>query len=339
MRRCKKTQQAVGSAAFDLTQMGALADLYDAGKRGDYLGTGIAAAGAIPAVRVAKGAKKAAQAVGDLAAPAKGQVGFDPTNFTPGGVLGLYPSTKAKKIHGDTLTEGGYSVNLPTGVVPTEGLMVGKYKNTDPRNMVVPREQFTPASVRQHAKTNVDEFGKKDVYFGSWMSPENKAYLDVVQRFEPDKLRLATKTGERTKQIAGWDVGKKAEFPIGQWRDFVASPEFRGRMDEMAGVGRKYLDRYPTKEWWDMHGSSFERAYGEKNLPQVAGFSAATAPVSNPYDNMRAMSEYIRRHIQGEPTIQPGFRIPEGGMGPWRATTCRGTKPHCQSGEGRGRQS
>ena len=245
--------------------------------------------------------------------PAKG--------FAPGSIaeLGAHPTTTPEAIYGGTMEKGGYSVNLPSGQIPSEGLMVGKYKNTDPRNLVVPQEGFNPAAIEQHAATNAAALAKEGAHLGTWVGPDGKIYLDVAQQYPVDKIRLATKTGERTGQLAGYNVGAGESFPIGNWRDFVASPEFKARMDEMAGTGRDYLSKFPSKEWWDMHGSAFERAYGTENLPQVAGFSAATAPVSNPYDNMRAMSEYMRRHISGEPIIQPDYRIPEGGMGPWSA--------------------
>lgn len=269
----------------------------------------------------------AQELAGGFGGVTKGVRGPPLKGFAPGSIaeappvaqLGDFPTTTPRAIYGGTMQGGGYSVNLPTGQIPTEGLMVGKYANTDPRNMIVPVDDFKQAAIRQHAATNAAALNNPSNYLGTWKSPEGQVYLDVSQRFDPDKIRVATKYGERTNQISGYNVAGKDTFPIGNWRNFVASPEFRGRMDEMAGVGRDYLNNFPSKEWWDMHGSSFERAYGTENLPQVAGFSAATAPVSNPYDNMRAMSEYMRRHISGEPTIQPDFRIPEGGMGPWSA--------------------
>lgn len=59
-----------------------------------------------------------------------------------------------------------------------------------------------------------------------------------------------------------------------------------------------------------MHGSSFERVYGKKDLPQVAGFTSSTAPGTAPYPNLQTMSEYMRRHIRGEDIVQPGWRVP-----------------------------
>jgi hypothetical protein len=82
----------------------------------------------------------------------------------------------------------------------------------------------------------------------------------------------------------------------------------------MADRGREYLSRFPSKEWWDMHGSSFERIYGPENMAQTAGFTASTAPNTKPIENLQHMSEYMRRYIRGEPVVQPDFRVPAGQM-------------------------
>jgi len=230
-------------------------------------------------------------------------------------LLGAYPTTTPARIVNQTADKGGYSVNLQSGILPTEGLMVGKYKNTDPRNLVVPRDEFGRPHVVQHAETNRAALDAPNNYFGTWWNkPENQVYLDVAQRFEPDQIRKATKAGERTGQLAGFNAATKEEFPIGNWKQFVQGPEFASRMHEMAGVGREYLKQFPAKEWWDMHGTGFERVYGSERLPQVAGLTAATAPSSKPIENLQTMSEYMRRYIKGEPTVQPDWRVPEGTM-------------------------
>lgn len=233
----------------------------------------------------------------------------------PGSILGLHPTTTPARIRGVTLKEGGYSVNLPSGELPTEGLMVGRYKNTDPRNVVVAQEQFKPAIIKDMAAKNAAELAKEERYLGTWLNPEDaKVYLDVSQRFPADKIRVATKAGERTGQLAGFNIGTRESFPIGNWREFVSSPEYRDRLFTMEKEGRQYLEGQPTKEWWDMHGTPFERVYGEENLPRVAGFSASTAPITNPRDNMRQMTEYMRRYLTGEPIIQPGWRAGPGNV-------------------------
>jgi hypothetical protein len=74
------------------------------------------------------------------------------------------------------------------------------------------------------------------------------------------------------------------------------------------------LEQHPTAEWWDMHGTSFERIYGRDRLNQVAGLIASTAPNRAPRENLQTMSEYMRRVIKGEPVLQPEWRVPEGEM-------------------------
>jgi len=59
----QRTQQEVASAAFGLTPMGSLAELYDTAKAGDAPGFGMAAAAAFPAAKAARGAKKAAETI------------------------------------------------------------------------------------------------------------------------------------------------------------------------------------------------------------------------------------------------------------------------------------
>ena len=65
-----RTQQAVGSAAFEFSPMGSLADLYDTFQARDAPGFGLAAAGAFPAAKAVKGVKKAADVAIDALAPA-----------------------------------------------------------------------------------------------------------------------------------------------------------------------------------------------------------------------------------------------------------------------------
>lgn len=80
-------------------------------------------------------------------------------------------------------------------------------------------------------------------------------------------------------------------------------------MRKMETVGRDYLAQFPTREWWDR--TPFERIYGEKRMPQAAGFIASTAPNAAPRENLQTASEYLRRAIRGEPILQPEFRVGE----------------------------
>ena len=230
-------------------------------------------------------------------------------------LLGKSPESTPEAIV-EATKEGGYSVNLPTGATPNEGLMMGKYANVDPRNMVLESGQpLTQDKLADFVARNEAALGKPENFLGTWADPESgKTYLDVSRRFEPNEVRKATKFGERTGQLAGYNVGEGASFPVGNWRQYIEGPEFAGRMDEMAAVGRDYLSKHMSKEWWDMHGSSFERVYGPERLERLAGFIAATAPNAQPRENLQTMSEYMRRLIKEEPIIQPDYRIPPGQM-------------------------
>jgi hypothetical protein len=227
--------------------------------------------------------------------------------------LGRHPTTNPKTIAAKTRASGGYSVNVPTGEIPEEGLMVGKYANDDPRNMVIEGRPVRSTDIEAHAKTNEQALKKPEHYLGTW-TDDGKTYLDVSQRFPGGQVRQATKAGEKTGQLAGFDVGNMESFPIGNWKEFVDSPDFAARLDEMSQRGRQYLDQFPSKEWWDMHGTGFERVYGPENMRQVAGFTAVTAPNSQLRPNVQTMSEYMRRHIKGEPIVQPDWRVPETAM-------------------------
>jgi hypothetical protein len=219
---------------------------------------------------------------------------------------------------------GGATVQPFTGAQPTSGLMVGKYPNVevpaDPRdlylrNLVLSGRPLTTSDLQAFVERNRPELTAANRYLGTWSDPETmKTYLDVAQRFDPEAIRTATKFGERTGQLAGYNIGTQQPFPVGNWPEFIQGPEYHQRLREMAGIGREYLSQFPAKEWWDMYGGPFERVYGQQNLPYVAGYTASTAPTLAPRPNLQQMSEYMRRQLAGEPIIQPEWRTPAGGM-------------------------
>lgn len=228
-------------------------------------------------------------------------------------LLGLFKSTTPGRIQNATRKDGGYSVNLQSGETPSSGLMMGKYANDDPRNMVV-EGPLTRAAIEQHALANRKVLDRPDHFFGTWRDPETgKTYLDVSQRFDPADIRAATKFGERTGQLAGYNVGAGATFPVGRLEDFVRGPEFARRQTELADQGYDYMRRMgQTPEWWPMRGTIVEDVYGTQNLPYISGYTASTAPNTPPRVNMQQASEYMRRQLVGEPIVQPDWRAPEG---------------------------
>ena len=187
--------------------------------------------------------------------------------------------------------------------------MMGKYPNEGSRTQML-TGKVTASDIRGFVTANANDLKKLDLYLGTWRDGGD-FYLDIARRFEPNEIRRATKFGEETNQLAGYNLGAQQDFPVGNWRAFIESPEFKGRLLEMRKVGREYLANHPTDEWWDLHGTLLERIYGKENLEVLAGFIASTAPNTNPTMNMRMASEYMRRHLIGEPIIQPDYRIPD----------------------------
>lgn len=230
--------------------------------------------------------------------------------------LGDFPNTEAQYIVDATKQNGGNSVNVLTGTEPTDGLMMGTYRNDDPRNMVI-TGQMEPGDAERFFQKNKDALQSEDKFFGTWYNPDDgKTYLDVSRRFEPDEIRKATKFGERTGQISGFNRGTFDTFPVGNWREFVNGDEFAQRMSEMNVRGAEHLAQHPNKDWWNLRGTNVEKTYTPERLPQVAGSVAATAPNMDPRRNLMVASEYMRRHIKGEPIIQPEWRVGDSGGPP-----------------------
>jgi len=229
----------------------------------------------------------------------------------PQGLLSRFSTSTPGRIVNKTKSGGGYSVNLQTGDVPQEGLMMGMYKNTDPRNVVIEGRPITKADVEQSVNINQKTLDNPENYLGTW-ADDGTTYFDVSKRFDPNDIRKATKFGERTNQIAGYNLGTGQEFPVGQWSEFIKSPEYAERLGILNKRGVEYLKNNPTKNWWNLKGTELEEIYGKENTKQIAGYLAATSPLSDVGKNVNLFSEYARRMKKGEPIVQPDFRVPEG---------------------------
>lgn len=230
---------------------------------------------------------------------------------TAQGLLGRFPTTTPARIVSRTRAQGGYTVNPVTGEVPTEGIMAGRFANTSEDVRII--DSLTRAAVEGEAAKIAGRFKSPDDFLGTWIEQSSgKTYLEPTRRFPAGEVRPATKFAERSGQKALWDVGLKQEYPVGNWREFVSGPEFAKRMGEMREEGIGYLSQHQNPDWWKTYGTSLERIYGPENIPQVAGFTAATAPITPTELNTRMMTEYMRRYIKGEPIVQPEWRAPEG---------------------------
>ena len=238
--------------------------------------------------------------------------------------LGTAPTARPGRVRNRTREQGGYTVQPKSGEVPETGLMMGMFGNEDmftsgpykgiSKNTVLDKDLTAP-DVEEFYGRHASRFNDPNTYAGAWKDMEtSKTYMDVSKRFDPDDIRKATKFGERTGQIAGYDIGKGEEFAVGSWDDFIQSSDFFKRMDEMEAKGKDYLAQHPTDEWWDIHGTSMADVYGPENVDRLSGYIATTAPNTAPTENMQVASEYMRRYLRGEPIVQPGYSVPATAM-------------------------
>lgn len=269
-------------------------------------------------------------------------------NFTA-----LPKDARPAAIHKGILADGGYTVHPATGQRVVAGqpgpTMVGVFPNSNARTMVIPQNEFQPRHVQAFMRKNKDVFakGRNDVFVGGWVD-DGKVYLDVSRGFASknasdnsprNPTRAATKFGElqnpgragnrMTGQPTGvvrnpdgsWPKAQEAVFEpesfnspkIGNHYEFVNSPEFQQRMDLMADAGRNAMGG--DKNWWDISKGPIARVYGEENVRPMADYIATTSPQNPPTSNLRMASEYMRRHIKGEPVRQPNWRAPMTAIG------------------------
>ena len=244
----------------------------------------------------------------------------------------------AADIHARTLADSGSSTNPFTGAILKKGdpgFVAGRYSNQSGKTKAIPLAQFTPGDVRAFMEEHADEFmrapkeGTAPVV-GTWVQDVGgvpHVYLDVAQQH--DTARGATVSAARQKQppttardpVTGawpkaqeaiYDLERGADLPVGNFAEFVASPEFQRRLDDMYEAGVPVMK---GTTWWNLFGGPLERVYGRERMQQVAGALASTSPASAPVHNLRSGSEYLRRLIKGEPIVQPDFRIPDTAVG------------------------
>lgn len=233
------------------------------------------------------------------------------------GLLGSsFKTTTPSRIVNQTNKNDGYTVNMKTGkpvvAKKDEGFLMGIYKNVDPRNTVVDGK-LSKKDVANFIEKNKIKLNNDDYYLGSWYKKSNnKTYLDVSKK--PNTLRKSVKLGEKTKQLEGFDVKDGTSYKVGNWDDFINSPEYADRLKYLNKKGITYLAKSPTSDWWKLKGTELEAIYGTENLPQIAGLLAATSPVSDVPRNVRIATEYLRRMKSGEDILQPNFKFGDNGI-------------------------
>ncbi len=228
------------------------------------------------------------------------------------GLLGSsFATTSPSRIVRETNKNDGYTVNMKTGkpvvAKKDKGFMMGIYKNADPRNSVI-EGKMSKKDVEDFIEKNNVKLNNDDFYLGAWYDKaNNKTYLDVAKK--TNTKRKSVKLGEKTKQLEGFDVTKGTSYKVGNWDDFINSPEYAERLKYLNEEGISYLAKSPTSDWWKLKGTELEEIYGTENLPQIAGLLAATSPMENVTRNVRMASEYLRRIKSGEDILQPNFKF------------------------------
>lgn len=260
------------------------------------------------------------------------------------GKIGLLPKeAKPKAVFDSIMANGGVSINPVTGqsVVPGEigPAMAGRFPNGSGRTVSIEKSKFTPNDVKKFYAANSDVFSKDhEAFVGGWVSKGDdgieRVYLDVADPYLTKQgtadVRMATKRAEA--QMAPGAVraedgrllprGQEAIFEplseksleVGNLYEFLQSPEFRSRVDEMAAIGREAMGG-ENPEWWNILNGPMARVYGRENIEALAGYIASTSPQNGPVANLKMATELMRRHLKDEPIRQVDWRAPATAMG------------------------
>lgn len=258
-------------------------------------------------------------------------------------VASLPKAAKPGAIAKSILENGGVTVH-PSGRVLGYGVpgptMAGMFPNDSGRTFVIEASKFQPRHVANFLVKNRDVFAKDELaHIGGWADTGEdgiqRIYLDVSKPFP--SVREAAKFAElqnpgmvRNKptgvmrqedgtwpqaQKAVWHPGEAVDPKVGNLYEFVTGPQVQSRMDEMAQVGKREMEKSGSTNWWSLLEGPLERIYGRENLEKVAGFLASTSPQNPPRPNARMATELMRRSIKGEDIAQPGWRAPSTAMG------------------------
>ena len=99
-----------------------------------------------------------------------------------------------------TAKNGGASINMATGKVPTAGYMVSRAGSEIITEMPLMREHL-----EQFTQAYQDELDNPDTYLGTWIDPETGlVYLDISDNL--DNLDTAVTLGAERAQLAIYAV-------------------------------------------------------------------------------------------------------------------------------------
>ena len=119
-----------------------------------------------------------------------------------------------KEFVASTIENGGATMNVVTGVVPTSGYVVSMqgHEQTFPLfgNDVV-KEILISGAVKLYLEENIVEFVYAENFLGSWID-DGLLYLDIsnVYESEHDALRMAV----ANKQLAYYDISNAKTIEI-----------------------------------------------------------------------------------------------------------------------------
>lgn len=103
-----------------------------------------------------------------------------------------------QKIYAETMTNGGYSVNILNGQVPKNGFMVSLPES----ELKVSVERFNPQILRNYVNST-PELNKPEIFLGTWVE-KDEVYIDASENIA-DK-ETAIRKGISRGQLAIYDV-------------------------------------------------------------------------------------------------------------------------------------
>ena len=297
----QKQQQEVGKAAFGMTGMGSLADLYDAYGSGDKIGMATAAATLIPAAKVGRGVAKVAEKLTGfaptnpkLAAQAQelfGKYAHYADEYPPVGPPALMWKLPDPKKPGAFLKEAG-------GEVPYKTLDEATAKAAEPGFFL--EKRLTPEAEQFQKDRNIIQRDMDMHGYQPYFDPSKR--FDVNPKhygpFEDTAITASPKT-----------AAKQAE-----WDAKYGTDEIRARLQ----AGFKAGQSVPESDRWYLMGQ-LEQAYIKELGPKAgrtafekefADMMAATTGGAAPYDNnlMAHYANFVNK--RGERLPDAGWQLP-----------------------------
>lgn len=132
-------------------------------------------------------------------------------------------TTSPEAIINATRNNGGYSVDMNTGSIPSDGYMVGQFPNEASRTKVLNSiDEMDPEAIMRFLRSNTDVLSQPDMHLGTW-ADDGKVYMDISKRYAPDQAKNAVIDAKRTGQKAIFNMGDFTEIPESKYGDYLKS--------------------------------------------------------------------------------------------------------------------